>query len=642
VDRSQLWSPVLESEAPPQSEGLTSSVNTSVQCSKAVQILTVQCSTQCNKKQCKHEEDHRRIIIPPDTGSIMVTPVKKVPIHLQSAQNRVIIRNGIVVNDDGEEQVDVYIEDGIVRLMGNHLIIPGGTRQIDAIGKFVLPGGIDTNVSLQRPGHGTQTIDDFYQGTKAALMGGTTMVVDTVVPDKEESLVEAYDKWRRWADEKVCCDYSLKVAIPRIDDDVAREIEELTGSECGVNTFVVQMSGRERMMRDAEMIETLDNISRVGGLCMVYAENGDIVSEAERKMMAAGVSGPEGHAMAHPEEAESEAVMRACVLANQVGCPLYLASLSSSTSTTIVSKRKSKGCVVSAEVTAASLACDGSNYWNKCWRHAAAFVCTPPLREGEMDELLNAAIKDEVDVVSSQHTAYNSQQKALGKDNFIAIPNGVTGVEERLLVLWHKGVSQGKMTRTRFVELSSSNPAKLMNIYPQKGRVAVGSDADLVIWDPNATKTLGKDEQLSKCDFSVYEGLQITGAPEYVIFKGRMVTDQGLFRPMTGYGQFQHLPPFAPHVYNKLREKKESSTVCPVARSAEDMITVNGTDEIPPELPEDDNKVVNQQRSSLDMTSHPQTPDFDEVRNSPSRSSVSQHGMARVRAPPGGQSSGFW
>jgi len=575
----------------------------------------------------------------------MVTPVKKVPIHLQSAQNRVIIRNGTVVNDDGEEQLDVYIEDGMVRLMGNHLIIPGGTRPIDATGKFILPGGIDMNVALQRPGYGTQTIDDFYQGTKAALMGGTTMVVDTVVPDKDESMVEAYDKWRRWADEKVCCDYALKMEVTRTDEDAARELEELTGAEAGVNGFVLHMAARDKMMRDAELIEAMDQISRVGGIAVVHAENGDIVAEAERKMMAAGISGPEGHAMAHPEEAEAEAVMRACVLANQVGCPLYLPALSSSTSTGIVNKRKSKGCVVSAEVTAASLACDGSNYWNKCWRHAAGFVCNPPLRDGEMDDLLSAASDGEVDVVSSQHAAYNTQQKALGKDNFIAIPAGVTGVEERLLLLWQKGVNSGKMSKSRFVEVTSSNPAKLLNIYPQKGRIAVGSDADLVIWDPAATRTLGKEEQLSKCDFSVYEGIEINGAPEYVIFKGRLVTDQGLFRPMTGYGQFVPLPPFPPLLYDKMREKKECGSVVAVPRSEEDMATTNGIDQdIPPEVPEEESKVANQHRSSVDMTSHPQTPDFDEVRNSPSRNSVSsqQSSITRVRAPPGGQSSGFW
>lgn len=572
----------------------------------------------------------------------MVTPLKKVPIHLQSAQNRLIIMNGMVVNDDGEEQVDIYIEDGVIRLMGNHLIIPGGTRSIDAGGKFVIPGGIDMNVHLQRPGYGTSTVDDFYQGTKAALMGGTTMVVDMVVPDKEESLVEAFDKWRRWADEKVCCDYSLKVALPKIDDDTKQEMEELTGSEYGVNTWMVYMSGKEMMMEDSELIETMNTVSRLGGMVMVAAENGDVIQVAERKMMAAGITGPEGHAMAHPEEAETESVMRACVLANQVGCPLYLTSLSSTAACEIVKRRKSKGCVVSAEITPAGLSCDGSNYWNKCWRHAAGFVVSPPLREGEMEGLLESSISgDSIDTVASHHAAYTAQQKALGKDSFQNIPNGVTGVEERMSILWHKGVGSGKMSRTRFVEMTSATPAKLLNLYPQKGRIAVGSDADIVIWDPRVSKTITREEHLSKCDFNVYEGLEVSGGPEYVIFKGRLVTDQGLFRPMTGYGQFQPLPPFAPHIYDKMKQKKEASAIKPVTRTEQDMAIVNGsgTEKLPPPVPEEDEKKEsNHQKSSVDMTSHPQTPDFDDisVRNSPSRSSV------RVRAPPGGASSGFW
>jgi hypothetical protein len=192
----------------------------------------------------------------------------------------------------------------------------------------------------------------------------------------------------------------------------------------------------------------------------------------------------------------------------------------------------------------------------------------------------------------------------------------------------------------RFVEMTSATPAKLLNIYPQKGKIAVGSDADIVIWDPSVTRTVTKEEHLSKCDFNVFEGMKVTGGPEYVIFKGRLVTDQGLFRPMTGYGQFQPLPPFAPQMYNKIKERKEALVIQPVARNEQDMAIVNGgSEKLPPPRPaEDEKKETDQQRSSVDMTSHPQTPDFDDstVRNSPSRSSV------RVRAPPGGACSGFW
>merc|ERR1711971_662472 len=227
---------------------------------------------------------------------IMVTPVKKVPIHLQSAQNRLIIKNGTVVNCDKEEQVDIYIEDGVVRLMGNHLIIPGGTRAIDATGKFIMPGGIDMNVHLQRPGFGTQTIDDFYQGTKAALAGGTTMVVDMVVPDKEETLMEAFEKWRKWADDKVCCDYALKMAIPKHNPGVEDEMGTMTTAEVGVNVFSVFMSG-DKSLSDSQLIDTFHTVSKLGGVVSVHqAENEEVVMEGERKMLAAGVTGPEGHA----------------------------------------------------------------------------------------------------------------------------------------------------------------------------------------------------------------------------------------------------------------------------------------------------------------------------------------------------------
>ena len=332
-----------------------------------------------------------------------------------------------------------------------------------------------------------------------------------------------------------------------------------------------------------------------------------------------------------------EAVMRACVLANQVGCPLFISSLTSSMASDIVKKRKVKGCVVAGEVTSASLACDGSNYWNKCWRHAAGFVCSPPLREGEMDELVDATADGSIDVVSSHHAAYNTQQKALGKGHFSNIPSGITGIEERLLVLWQKAVQPGKMTRSQFVKVTSAAAARLLNIYPQKGCLAVGSDADIVIWDPAKTKTITKEEHLSKCDFNIFEGLEINGGPEYVIFKGKVVKDQDVFRPMTGYGQYQPLPPYTPYMYDKIREKNEKAKIEPVARSEQDMATINGIENIPPPTPEALICPNNQQRSSVDLNSHPQTPDFDSASHSPGRSSV------RVRAPPGGNTSGgFW
>jgi len=568
----------------------------------------------------------------------MKSGLKKVPIHLTSAQNRLIIKNGTVVNCDGEQQVDVYMEDGMIRLMGNHLIIPGGTRAIDATGKYILPGGIDMNVHLQRPGYGTQTIDDFYQGTKAALAGGTTMVVDMVVPEKGERLMEAFEKWRKWADDKVCCDYSLKVAVTGSDPGLEEELTGLTTAETGVNMFSVLMSG-PGSLTDAQLIETLGLVARLGGLVSVHGlENDEVVGEGERRMLEAGVTGPEGHAQAHTEEAETEAVMRASVLASQVGCPALLTSLTGSASLDIVKGRVRKGAVVAGELTVAGLACDGAQYYDQSWLRAASLLCSPPVREGEAASLVSGLSDGTCHIVSSHHAAYNSQQRALGRDNFQAVPKGVTGVEERLVVVWEKCVRSGQMSRQRFVEVTSAGPAKLLNIFPQKGSVSVGADADLIIWDPNLSKTLSREEQLSKSDLNIYQDLVCTGGPEFVIFKGRMVVDQGTFRPMTGFGEYQPLPPFSPHLYDRLSEARTQARARPVVRTEEDMnVVTNGVDKelVPPPVKEEEVKPTNQQVSNLELDNHPDT-ETSSVLSSPSRSSV------RVKMPPGGVSAGFW
>ena len=522
--------------------------------------------------------------------------------------------------------------------MGNHLIIPGGTRAIDATGKYILPGGIDLNVHLQRPGYGTQTIDDFYQGTKAALAGGTTMVVDMVVPDKEETLSEAFERCRKWADDKVCCDYALKVAVTAPHPGLEEELSSLTTAEVGVNMFSVMMAG-PASLTDSQLIETLGSVSRVGGLLSVHSvENEVVVTEGERRMLAAGVTGPEGLAQAHPEEAETEAVMRASVLAGQVGCPALLTGLTSTASLNILAGRASRGAVLAGEITTAGLVCDGAQYFDQSWVRAASLVCSPPVREGEAAGLIAGLSEARgLQVLSSQHAAYNSQQRALGRDNFQLIPRGLTGVEERLVVAWEKCVRSGQMSRQKFVEVTSAGPAKLLNIFPQKGSISVGADADVIIWDPKLSKTLSREEQLSKCDVNIYQDLVCTGGPEFVIFKGRMVLDQGTFRPMTGFGEFQPLPPFSPHLYDRLRENRSQARARPVLRTEEDLVS-NGFDKdaVPPPVREEEVKPANQQVSSLELDNHPDGEDTSSVLSSPSRSSV------RVKMPPGGVSSGFW
>merc|ERR1719210_1338933 len=442
-----------------------------------------------------------------------------------------------------------------------------------------------------------------------------------VLPDKEETLMEAFEKGRKWADDKVCCDYALKMAVPRHYPGVEDEMMNLTTAEIGVNMFSVFMSG-DNSLSDSQLIDTFHSVSKVGGVVVVHnSENEEVVQEGERKMLAAGVTGPEGHAQAHTEEAETEAVMRAAVIANQVGCPALLTSLSCGSAVDIVKARKQRGAVILAEVTPAGLVCDGGQHYDKSWRTAASIVTSPPIREGEAGNLVSGMREGSVDIISSHHAAYNSQQRALGKDNFVNIPKGVTGVEERMIVLWEKCVKNGSMSRQRFVEATSTGPAKLLNIFPQKGSVTVGSDADLVIWNGGQTKTISSEEHLSKCDVNIFQDITCTGGPEYVIFKGRMVLDQGTFRPMTGFGEYLPLPPFSPHLYDKLNERRSAALTRarPVARTAEDMAVVtNGEDAVPPPVTPDKAGPTNQQVSSIEHDQHPDTP--DPVRGSPSRS----------------------
>ena len=307
-------------------------------------------------------------------------------------------------------------------MVGKHLIIPGGTRIIDAAGKYLMPGGIDANVHLQMPtstegtsiSGGTRTIDDFYQGTKAAVSGGPTFVIDCVVPEKEESLVDAYNKWRGWADEKVCCDYALRVAINRpIEDELQRDMEELTSADFGVNTFWFDMESKDSRMTDTQLMSAFSECGKLGCLAQVHAESGDIVEQNTKQMLQMGVTGPEGFFLAHSEAAEEEATMRATALASQVNCPLYVTNMSSAAAAEIIRAKKSRGNVVYGEVTPAVLACDGEEYFNSCWRHAAAFVTRPPIRKGQTEQLLNAAVGDNdgdaaFDVLASNHMTYNS------------------------------------------------------------------------------------------------------------------------------------------------------------------------------------------------------------------------------------------
>ncbi|KAK1131505.1 hypothetical protein K0M31_017786 [Melipona bicolor] len=428
--------------------------------------------------------------------------------------------------------------------MGRNLIIPGGTRIIDARGKYVMPGGIDPHTHFECELMGAKSVDDFYQGTKAAVAGGTTMIIDFVIPRKDESLLEAYERYRESADQKVCCDYSLHVAVTSWSPKVKEEMATLV-KEHGIGSFKMFMAYRDMfMLRDPELIETFKACKELGAIAMVHAENGDIIAENTKRLLDAGVTGPEGHEMSRPEEVEAEAVNRACVIASQVNCPLYIVHVMSRSAAEAVDAARRRGACVFGETLAAAIGTDGTNYTHKCWKHAAAHVLSPPLRPDPdtPSVLLNMLAKDGLQVTGSDNCTFNAEQKALGKDDFSKIPNGVNGVEDRMSVVWEKGVHAGIMDPTRFVAVTSTNAAKIFNLYPRKGVIAVGSDADIVVWDPNRKRTISAQTHVQAVDFNIFEGMEVHGVPEYVIVEGRVCVDECELKAVHGFGKFVETP----------------------------------------------------------------------------------------------------
>ena len=377
-----------------------------------------------------------------------------------------VIKNGTVCTADRAWKADVLIEGEVIKQIGENLT---GDAYVDAEGAYVIPGGIDPHTHLEMPFMGTTAAETFETGTWAAAVGGTTMVVDFCLPGADGSIKNAINEWHRKSAPQICSDVGYHMAITGWDENVFTEMEDAV--KMGVNSFKHFMAYKGALMiEDDEMFASFKRCRELGALPMVHAENGNLVADLQEEMLAKGITGPEGHAYSRPAEFEGEAANRAITIADAAGVPLYIVHVSCEQSHEAIRRARQKGMRVYGEPLIQFLTLDESEYFTGDWLHSARRVMSPPFRNKEHQASLWAGLQSgSLQGVATDHAAFNSAQKLMGKDNFCLIPNGSNGLEERLAVLWTEGVETGRLTPSEFVAATSTNIAKILNIYPKKG-----------------------------------------------------------------------------------------------------------------------------------------------------------------------------
>lgn len=447
----------------------------------------------------------------------------------------VLIKNGRVVTASEDYIADVYVEGEKIVAIGKDLNY-SAEKVIDATDKLVFPGGIDPHVHLDMPFMGTYSSDDYETGTRAALHGGTTSVIEFILQTQGDTLHNALKEWQDKSLHKAVGDFSYHMAVTDFNDDVAKEVVQMIEEE-GITSFKTFMAYKGALMiDDGQMVQLMKVVKEHGGLVTVHATNGDMIDSLISKNLSEGNTKPIYHYLSQPEVTEAEASARFTDMLHYTGCPGYIVHMTCEGALNAVRKATHRNQKVFVETCTQYLMIDASLYERE---DGAKWVMSPPLREKKDQEALWSGINQGlVQVVGTDHCPFTLEQKAMGKDNFAKIPNGHPAIEHRIEFMYSEGVETGKISLNKFVEICSTNAAKIFGMYPRKGTIAIGSDADLVIFDPKKKHTISVDTHHMNCDYSGYEGWKVTGKTETVLLRGNIAieNEECLLKP--GDGKF--------------------------------------------------------------------------------------------------------
>jgi dihydropyrimidinase len=448
-----------------------------------------------------------------------------------------LIKNGTIVTATDLYKGDVFIDAGKVTTIGASLTMPGD-RVIDAAGKLVIPGGIDCHTHLDMPFGGTTSADDFESGTIAAAFGGTTSIVDFAIQYKGQTLHHAWETWMKKAEGKAAIDYGFHMIITDLSDQVENEMDALVRQ--GVTSFKLFMAyPGVFMLDDATIFKAMLRTGKNGGTICMHAENGGVIDVLVKKALAEGKTAPKYHALTRPARAEAEATHRAIALAEMADVPVYIVHLSAAEALEMVTEARDRGLPAFAETCPQYLFLSYDNYEEPGF-DGAKYVMSPPLRPREtQDRLWRGLAFNDLQAISTDHCPFcMKEQKVLGEGDFSKIPNGAPGIETRMSLVYDGGVRTGRLSLNRFVELTSTSPAKIFGLFPKKGTIAPGSDADIVIFDPEAKATISASTHHMKVDYNPYEGREVVGVSETVISRGAVIVEKGRFVGHAGAGAF--------------------------------------------------------------------------------------------------------